>query len=98
MKVDKDKLNLIIEHFGRLHQVVKLGEEVGELNKAILNFENGYTRTNNEITEEIADVYLLLEQIKLMYGLDKNEIRTVMQMKTDRTIDKYNIEGGNFVG
>lgn len=93
MKVDKDKLNLIIEHFGRLHQVVKLGEEIGELNKAILNFENGYTRTNNEITEEIADVYLLLEQVKLMYGLDKNEIRTVMQMKTDRTIDKYNIEG-----
>lgn len=98
MKVDKDKLNLIIEHFGRLHQVVKLGEEVGELNKAILNFENGYTRTNNEITEEIADVYLLLEQVKLMYGLDTNEIRTVMQMKIDRTIDKYNIEGGNFVG
>lgn len=98
MKVDKDKLNLIIEHFGRLHQVVKLGEEVGELNKAILNFENGYTRTNNEITEEIADVYLLLEQVKLMYELDTNEIRTVMQMKIDRTIDKYNIEGGNFVG
>lgn len=98
MKVDKDKLNLIIEHFGRLHQVVKLGEEVGELNKAILNFENGYTRTNNEITEEIADVYLLLEQVELMYGLDTNEIRTVMQMKIDRTIDKYNIEGGNFVG
>ena len=93
MKVDKSKLNLIIEHFGKLHQVVKLGEEVGELNKAILNFENGYTRTNNEITEEISDVYLLLEQVKLMYGLDKNEIRTVMQMKTDRTIDKYNIEG-----
>ena len=93
MTVDKDKLNLIIEHFGRLHQVVKLGEEVGELNKAILNFENGYTRTNNEITEEISDVYLILEQVKLMYGLDKNEIRTVMQMKTDRTIDKYNIEG-----
>jgi len=85
------KLYKIIEHFGRLHQVVKLGEEVGELNKAILNYENGYKRTNSEITEEISDVYLLLKQIELMYGIDTGEIEQVMLMKLDRVFDKYGV-------
>lgn len=86
-----DKLRKVINHFGKLHQVVKLGEEVGELNKAILNYENGYKLTNVEITEEIADVYLLLEQIKQMYHLDESEIEQVMLMKLDRVFDKYNV-------
>ena len=86
-----DKLHKVINHFGRLHQVVKLGEEVGELNKAILNYENGYKLTNVEITEEIADVYLLLEQIKQMYQLDESEIEQVMLMKLDRVFEKYNV-------
>lgn len=92
MKLDKTKLSTIIEHFGRLHQIVKLGEEVGELNKAILDFEHGFKRTNNDITEEIADVYLLLEQVKIMYNLDKKEIKTIMEMKLDRTLNKYCVE------
>ena len=86
-----DKLRKVTNHFGKLHQVVKLGEEVGELNKAILNYENGYKLTNVEITEEIADVYLLLEQIKQMYQLDESEIEQVMLMKLDRVFDKYNV-------
>lgn len=88
----KSKMLKLIEHFGKLHQVVKLGEEVGELNKAILNYENGFKRTNSEITEEIADVYLLLEQIALMYELDEDEIIQVMLMKLDRTFDKYGVQ------
>jgi NTP pyrophosphatase (non-canonical NTP hydrolase) len=92
MKLDTTKLAKVINHFGKLHQIVKLGEEVGELNKAILNYENGYRLTNNEITEEIADVYLLLKQVELMYQLDKNEIKQVMLMKLDRVFDKYNVE------
>lgn len=92
MKIDSSKLAKVIEHFGKFHQVIKFGEEVGELNKAILNYENGFTRTNNEITGEIADVYLMLEQIKLMYNVDKSEVKQIMEMKLDRTIDKYQIE------
>ena len=91
MILNNNKLHKVINHFGKLHQVVKLGEEVGELNKAILNYENGYKLTNVEITEEIADVYLLLEQIKQMYQLDESEIEQVMLMKLDRVFEKYNV-------
>ena len=86
-----DELRKVINHFGKHQQVVKLGEEVGELNTAILNWENGYKLTNVEITEEIADVYLLLEQIKQMYQLDESEIEQVMLMKLDRVFEKYNV-------
>ncbi len=91
MMIDVDKLTKVIEHFGKLHQVVKLGEEVGELDKAILNYENGYKRTTCEITEEISDVYLLLAQICVMYDLDTCEIEQIMLMKLDRVFEKYNV-------
>lgn len=88
----EDKLRNIIEYFGKQHQIIKLGEEVGELNKAILRYEDGYTRTTGEIYDEIADVYVMLEQIRLMYKLDDLEIATIIQMKIDRTLDRYNIK------
>lgn len=86
-----DKLNTIVKHFGRFHQIIKLGEEVGELNKAILNKENGYTVTNNEVTSELADVYILLKQVELMYDVDSKELQNVIDMKIDRVFDKYNV-------
>ena len=92
MKFNTDKLYTIIEHFGKLHQIIKLGEEVGELNKAILNLENGFTRTNNEITGELADVYVLLKQIELMYDVDENEVQSIIDMKVDRVFDKYYVK------
>lgn len=90
-QVDKNKLDIIIKHFGKYPQIIKLAEEFGELNKAILNRENGFTMTNGEITSELADVYILLEQIKMMYEVDENEVQNVIDMKVDRVFDKYNI-------
>lgn len=87
-----EKLQAITDHFGKYHQMIKLGEEVGELNKAILRYEDGYTRTTYEILEELSDVYVLLAQIKQIYNLDEDEINMIMQMKVDRTIEKYYIE------
>lgn len=92
MKFNTDKLRTIIEHFGKLQQVVKLGEEVGELNKAILNLENGFTRTNNEITGELADVYVILKQIELMYDVDRDEVQSIIDMKVDRVFEKYYVK------
>lgn len=92
MKINKSKLLIIINHFGKLQQVIKLGEETGELFKAILNFENGYNRTNYEITGEIADCYILLKQIELMYGVDKDELQQIIDMKVDRVFEKYHVD------
>ena len=91
MRIDKGKLRRIIAHFGKLQQVIKLGEEVGELFKAILNYENGITRTNNEITNEIADCYVLLKQMEMIYKVDKHELQQVLDMKVDRVFVKYNV-------
>ena len=89
--MDTNKLLTIIEHFGKLHQIIKLGEEVGELFKSVLNLENGYTRTNNEITGELADCYILLKQIELIYDIDKEEVNQIIEMKIDRVFDKYDV-------
>ena len=63
----KEKLIEIIQHYGTLNQLKYLHTEYFELDQAIINYEqvdhllNGHTE---EITEELADVEMMLEQIK----------------------------------
>jgi NTP pyrophosphatase (non-canonical NTP hydrolase) len=85
-------LTKIVEHFGKYQQFMKLGEEVGELYKAILNYENGITKTDHEIVEEFSDVMLIMNQIKEIYNIDPYDVEMSMDFKLRRTMDKYNIE------
>ena len=88
----RSDLMRIMNHFGKYQQFMKLGEEVGELYKAILEFENGIRPTTNEITKEFADVQLVMDQIKELYELSDRELEMVKEFKLQRTLDTYNIE------
>lgn len=102
--MEKDLLK-IIEHFDINNQQRKLQEEVFELNEAItthelkksVEYEIPLTEiigTKEHITEELADVEVILLQIKEFYRIDSNEILKIMKNKINRTLER--IESGYY--
>lgn len=83
----RDKLLQIINHYGLNNQQRKLQEEVFELQEAITLEQ--YDEGNKEhIIEELADVCVLLEQIKLYYDINTWDIQIMMEQKVKRTIER----------
>lgn len=56
-----------VEHFGKLNQLIKAMEECGELVQALARWAEGEPVIGN-IAEEIADVEITLEQVKVILG------------------------------
>ena len=92
---EKQKLEAIINHFGKELQWLKLSEECGEVHKAICRYEYGAEPTTTEIAEEIADLKVITEQIIVMYNLDRDHIYNTMEAKIERTLQRYNININN---
>ena len=97
----KEELLKIIKHFGVNNQQRKLQEEVFELNEAIIKRESiasyeieNLNNHDKHIKEEIADVMILLEQIKLYYGISNEEITKIFLEKVNRTLER--IESGYY--
>ena len=93
----EEKLLKIINHYGVNHQQRKLQEEVFELQEAIITNEliksveyeiplTEIVGTKELITEELADVMVLLEQIKLYFGITSREVTEIFWSKVDRQI------------
>lgn len=95
----KNKLKAIFNKHGSSAQLKKLGEEVFELQESIINYMDcGYidgTERLNHITEEFADVMVVLNQIKEVYKLDENKIKNIMKFKIDRQCERDDIDAGN---
>lgn len=60
---------LAVEHYGPEHQKRKAIEEMGELIVELEREQDGRTNPEKVITE-IADVYLMILQLMLIYGPD----------------------------
>ena len=95
----KNKLYKIIKKHGISNQLKKLSEEIFELQESIINYMDcGYidgTEHLDHITEEFADVMVLLNQIKEVYRLDEDEIMNIMKLKIDRQCKRDDIDAGN---
>ena len=96
MKVDLLK---IIKHYGINHQQKKLEEEVFELQEAITTHElkqsveydiplTEIVGTKEHIAEELADVMVILEQIKLYYEISSEEITKIFWSKVERQLGR----------
>ena len=59
-----------IDTFGCVNQQLKAVEEMGELIQAIMKSLGGFDSKNN-VEEEIADVEIMLTQLKIMYNMAK---------------------------
>lgn len=56
-----------VAHYGRINQLIKAMEECGELIQALARWSNGEAVFGN-VCEEIADVEIMLEQLKIILG------------------------------
>ena len=96
----EEKLKQIINHYGVLPQLKYLQSEVFELNEAIINYENWIQFNEGKITsseatiglynitEELADVMVMLCQFKEHYEIDGNKIMDIMNQKIDRQLER----------
>lgn len=92
----RNKYLNIINHYGINNQQRKLEEEVFELQEAITKYESGYTLTREYIKEEVADVYVLLNQIIEYYNLSIDDIDEIMTKKLNRQIERMKNECLNY--
>lgn len=92
-------------NYGVIPQLKYFQSEVFELNEAIITFEKEYPYCDNiidkgyieaiknNIAQEIADCYVMLEQFRLHYDIPRESIKEIMEHKINRQIDR--IEKGD---
>ena len=99
-EIMKDDLLKIISTYGVLPQLKYFQSEIFEMNEAIIKYENIpngiYEHIKNEykehIAEEIADVEVMLLQLKEYYHIDGNDILKIMNEKIDRQLERIKNE------
>lgn len=92
----KENLLKIINIYGVLPQLKYFQSEVFELNEAII-YERATSKYGDEIndykcikhiTEEIADVLVMLNQFVEYYGIQESDIYMIMEQKIDRQLER----------
>lgn len=94
----QEKLLKIINNYGLLEQLKYIHSEYFELDEAIINYcdeERIYIpeikkRYKDHITEEIADVEMMLDQFKVYFGINQEKINEIKLYKANRQIDRIN--------
>lgn len=76
----------LIDRFGD-NQVIVAIEELSELQKELTKYLRGQTSYKN-ILEELADVEIVLAQMKLFFGFSQKEIEEVKHLKLKRTEER----------
>lgn len=90
MEVDKT-LIAAIEKYGVNSQLNVVIEEMSELTKEICKNRRG-RENKNEIVEELADVYIMLEQLRIIFNIDDDEIIAMKEKKIRRLKTKLENE------
>lgn len=80
----------IIAHYGYTHQKHKAVEEFAELTEALARDLQGQGDRDN-IAEEMADCYIVLAQLELIYG-NHGEVVQGIREKLGRTLERVEAE------
>ena len=86
IKFDYELTKAVIEQHGIQKQSIIAMEECAELIQAIskaIRYQNDNV-SNYHLTEEIGDVLICIEQLKVMYGITDDAIQTWVNLKQDR--------------
>lgn len=93
--VDVKVLKKAIAAFGTDMQLNVAVEEFAELTKEICKYKRGADNLSH-IIEEMADCYIMLEQMKIMFGLGSTVIDDAMSEKVERLERRLeNMKGAN---
>lgn len=82
----RDIYTAAVKKFGKEHQLVLCMEEMAELTKELSKNMRGSKNITN-ISEEIADVEIMLEQLRVIFG-NRSEVDTVKAEKLLRLADR----------
>lgn len=85
---EKELYDKLIEKFGITAQALMLAEELGELVKAINKRIRGKTVGTIEISEEIADVLIMIRQMIQYFGIDPEDVLKLVNEKVRRSIER----------
>lgn len=88
VKVDSGMVAKSIKHYGNTEQCIVTMEECAELIQVISKLLRGKNTEQYHLCEEIADVYICLENLKQIYRIGANDIRRVIRRKQDRTEER----------
>lgn len=97
-KVSRSNYKKIIEHYGVRHQLKKLSEEVFELQESVIDLQdfttcgNADTQLNQNVIEEIADVFVVLRQLVIQLDIAENDIEDMADYKVKRTLERIEKE------
>lgn len=80
-----------IDTYGKDKQLDVVIEEMSELTKEICKFKRGHDN-HQKIVEEIADVEIMLEQLKMICDVKCSELEGVKYQKTERLAERLNSE------
>ena len=83
-----NRLLFLISRYGTAHQTMIAIEEMGELIQALVKYRrNPCEETRKNIIEEIADVQIMIEQLKLIHSC-KQEVGLQIEYKLERQIER----------
>lgn len=98
----EQKIKYIADHYGYESQSRQLIEELSELIQAVCKHnrvfdgkqlsESSECPEKDAITEEIADVEIMIAQIKYLLGVDEDELSQIIESKLDRQIERIKNE------
>lgn len=76
------QINVILEHYGEEHQIIKACEELAELQVELFHIKPERSFSERQpILSEVADVYIMLEQVIRIYNFTQKEIEATMTKK-----------------
>ena len=86
----KQQCKQIFEHYGEENQLDKLLEETEDLIEATMKYQEDKSEANlNHLAEEIADVEIMLRQIKAITG---DKVDEFVQYKLNRQLKRIEQE------
>ena len=94
MEFNTNQINIMLdalEYYGNGPQVDMAIEEMSELTKELLKDRRG-KENRSDIAMEMTDVYIMLEQLKFIFGIDETELKVNAELKIQRLKNRI---GGN---
>ena len=88
----KDKCREICKHYGNQNQCLKAVEEMAELQRAIVKTMIGDKGDLDNVIEEIADVEIMMEQLKSIFDPIGIDVPLQIRKKIQRQLERMESE------
>ena len=94
VEVNRVLTSLLVDYYGRDHQMLKVAEELNELATVIIQCYTKRCRSEElaeQLYSETADVYIMLDQL-VCAMLDERELQREIRRKLNRTFERLKNE------